>query len=224
MPITECGTVRGSENRLENSTSPVVLVIDDEPLVLGLERAILEDEGFTVFEAMSGPLGLGLIPVVSPQAVVLDVMMPGMDGVEVCARITESYPSLSVLILTARDDPALEDRCMAAGASHFLTKPFEPDRLIDLLWSSCGTGPPVGLRQAPQDGASEIADACSSGAGPAADALTAEEDDELRRLHWFSQVAALSDEMLERIIELRLRDRRTEIRPVRETGDTPALG
>ena len=188
-------------------------------MVLRLERAILEDEGFTVFEAMTGPLGLGLLPVVSPQAVLLDVMMPDMDGVEVCTRITERYPSSSVLILTARDDPALEDRCMAAGARYFFTKPFEPDRLVDALWESCGMEPPLRRPQVRDGGDSQRAGAAPDGLRPVDDHLTAEEDDELRRLHWLSEVATLADEKLERIIELRLRDRRTEIRQVHETAE-----
>ena len=119
---------------MDDSTSPTALIIDDEPLILGLLRAVLEDDGFIVFEAAAGPLGLGLIPAVSPDVVVLDVMMPGMDGVEVCARIAAEYPDLPVVILTARGDRDLAERCMAAGARHFLTKPL-PNHFTDILRS-----------------------------------------------------------------------------------------
>jgi DNA-binding response OmpR family regulator len=110
-----------------------VLVIDDEQAMLRLLRALLEADGFAVYEAMTGPIGLGLIPAVSPRAVVLDVIMPGMDGVEVCARITDQFPNLPVVILTGRDDPDLERRCMEAGATFYMTKPTAPGRLTAVL-------------------------------------------------------------------------------------------
>ena len=112
-----------------------VLVIDDESSMLQLLRALLEADGFAVYEAMTGPIGLGLIPAVSPRAVVLDVMMPGMDGIEVCTRIASEYPDLPVVILTGRDDGDLEKRCLAAGAARFLKKPLHPGELTAALRS-----------------------------------------------------------------------------------------
>jgi CheY-like chemotaxis protein len=113
--------------------SPVVLVIDDEPSTRLFLRTLLELDGYTVYEAMNGPIGQGLIPVVAPTVVLLDVMMPGMDGVEVCTRIAKDHPGLPVVILTARDDRDLEDRCYAAGASSFMTKPLLSGQLTDVL-------------------------------------------------------------------------------------------
>ena len=118
---------------MDESAPAAVLVIDDEPLMLRLLRALFETDGYTVYEAMTGPMGLGLIPTVSPLAVVVDVMMPGMDGIEVCRQIAAEYPDLPVIILTGSDDPEVERRCMAAGASHFITKPPEPFQLTELL-------------------------------------------------------------------------------------------
>ena len=112
-----------------------VLVIDDDSAMLQLLRALLEADGFAVYEAMTGPIGLGLIPAVSPCAVVLDVMMPGMDGIEVCTRISSEYPDLPVVILTGRDDGDLERRCLAAGAADFLRKPLRPGELTGVLSS-----------------------------------------------------------------------------------------
>ncbi|HEX6394227.1 MAG TPA: response regulator [Acidimicrobiales bacterium] len=116
-----------------DDSASAVLVIDDEPSIVRLLRVLLEADGFVVFEAMTGPMGLGLIPVVEPKAVVLDVMMPGMDGVEVCSHITEEFPDLPVVILTGRDDRELEERCMAAGAKRFMTKPVLPGQLTRVL-------------------------------------------------------------------------------------------
>lgn len=115
--------------------STTVLIIDDEPLVLRYLRILLEMDGYTVYEAMTGPIGLGLIPAVDPDVVVLDIMMPGMDGLETCSRISAEHPGLPVVILTARDDRELEDRCMANGASKFLTKPLRPGQLEEALAS-----------------------------------------------------------------------------------------
>jgi len=210
---------------MEDSTSPVVLIIDDEPVILRLLRVLLEDEGFTVFEAMTGPIGLGLIPAVFPQAVVLDVMMPDMDGIEVCARITADYPILPVVILTARDDPAIEDRCMAAGARHFFTKPLVSDRLADALRSLCGMEK-LAMRPRPRPRPRVVVDRAGASTSPQPEAksqansldkhLTRDEDGELRRLNWFSEVGALADHKQERVLELRLRDRRKAIRPPRD--------
>jgi len=66
-----------------------------------------------------------------PSVVVLDIMMPGVDGVEVCRRL--DHDDVKVIILTARDDPELEDRCRAEGADAFLTKPFSSIQLLDLV-------------------------------------------------------------------------------------------
>jgi CheY-like chemotaxis protein len=125
--------VRTDDSGLGDDANPAILVIDDEPSMLHLLRMLLEADGFMVFEAMTGPIGLGLIPVASPKAVVLDVMMPGMDGVEVCERIVAEHPGLPVVILTGRDDRELEERCMAAGAKQFLTKPLLPGHLSEAL-------------------------------------------------------------------------------------------
>lgn len=116
-----------------DDSASAVLVIDDEPSMVRLLRMLLEADGFVVFEAMTGPIGLGLIPVVEPKAVVLDVMMPGMDGVEVCSHITREFPDLPVVILTGRDDRELEERCMTAGAKRFMTKPLLPGQLTRVL-------------------------------------------------------------------------------------------
>jgi two-component system response regulator MprA len=110
-----------------------VLVIDDERSMLAFLRALLELDGYQVYEALTAPIGLRLIPAVEPTVVLLDVMMPGMDGLEACRRIRASHPDLPVVILTARDDPTLEADCLAAGAARFLTKPLLPGQLDRVL-------------------------------------------------------------------------------------------
>lgn len=110
---------------------PRVLVVDDNTMVRRLVRTVLEADGYQVVEAASGNEALELIEGTRPAVVVLDVMMPGIDGVETCRRLGHS--DAKVVMLTARDDPVLESACMAAGADAFLTKPFSSMDLLELI-------------------------------------------------------------------------------------------
>ena len=107
------------------------LVVDDEMVIRRLVRTVLEADDFVVLEAADGQQALDLAAESSPAVVILDVMMPEIDGVEVCRRL--DHGTLKVVMLTARDDPELERRCREAGADAFLTKPFSSIELLDLL-------------------------------------------------------------------------------------------
>jgi two-component system alkaline phosphatase synthesis response regulator PhoP len=109
----------------------LVLVVDDDEMIRRLVRAVLEADEFEVAVARDGEAALLLASETEPSVVVLDVMMPGLDGVEVCRRI--DHDTSKVVILTARDDPQLEDECRGAGADAFLTKPFSSIQLLDLV-------------------------------------------------------------------------------------------
>jgi CheY-like chemotaxis protein len=109
----------------------VVLVVDDDEMIRRLVRTVLEADDFEVVEAEGGEQALEMIASKKPSVVVLDIMMPGVDGVEVCRRL--DHDNVKVVILTARDDPELEDRCRAVGADAFLTKPFSSIQLLDLV-------------------------------------------------------------------------------------------
>jgi len=106
-----------------------VLVVDDEPAVrAALERA-LRLEGYDVELAADGSEALHRLSLGAPDAVVLDVMMPNVDGLEVCRRLRETGDRTPVLMLTARD--AVEDRVagLDAGADDYLVKPFALEEL-----------------------------------------------------------------------------------------------
>src|SRR5918996_3056295 len=106
-----------------------VLVVDDEPAVrAALERA-LRLEGYAVELASDGSEALHRLALGAPDVVVLDVMMPRVDGLEVCRRLRESGDRTPVLMLTARD--AVEDRVagLDAGADDYLVKPFALEEL-----------------------------------------------------------------------------------------------
>lgn len=121
------------EELLVEDSAGTVLVVDDEEAIVNLLRATLELDGYTVFEAMTGPIALGLVEIIVPDVVLLDVMMPGMDGIEVCTRLRAHHPQLPIVILTARDDREIERRCYEAGATRFLTKPLMPSQLSSVL-------------------------------------------------------------------------------------------
>jgi DNA-binding response OmpR family regulator len=109
----------------------LVLIVDDDEMIRRLVRTVLEADDFEVIEAKDGEQALAVIDDKRPAVVVLDVMMPGLNGVDVCRRL--DHDNVKVIILTARDDADLAEECMAAGADAFLTKPFSSIQLLDLV-------------------------------------------------------------------------------------------
>jgi CheY-like chemotaxis protein len=116
---------------MTGEVSRLVLVVDDDEMIRRLVRTVLEADDFEVTEAKDGQQALAVIEAEHPAVVVLDVMMPGLNGVEVCRRL--DHDNVKVIILTARDDADLAEECMEAGADAFLTKPFSSIQLLDLV-------------------------------------------------------------------------------------------
>jgi CheY-like chemotaxis protein len=108
-----------------------VLVVDDEPDVLLLCRLNLEQHGHEVFEAGNGQEALRVVRERRPDLIVLDLMLPGVDGYGVleALRSEGSTPGVKVLVLSAKSLQADRDRSRQLGAEAFLTKPFLPDDL-----------------------------------------------------------------------------------------------
>lgn len=100
-----------------------VLVVEDDPTIAASVLARLRAEGFAVEHASTGPAGVEAAERGNPDLVVLDVMLPGFDGLEVCRRI-QARRSVPVLMLTARDDENDLLVGLAVGADDYLTKPF----------------------------------------------------------------------------------------------------
>jgi len=100
-----------------------VLVVEDEPTIAESVAARLTAEGFAVEVARDGPSAVAAAEATQPDLVVLDVMLPGFDGLEVCRRIQARRP-VPVLMLTARDDETDVLVGLAVGADDYLTKPF----------------------------------------------------------------------------------------------------
>jgi DNA-binding response OmpR family regulator len=105
-----------------------VLVVDDEPTIAASVAARLRAEGYAVEIAHDGPSAVAAVAATEPDLVVLDVMLPGFDGLEVCRRIQADRP-VPVLMLTARDDETDLLVGLAVGADDYLTKPFSPREL-----------------------------------------------------------------------------------------------
>ena len=108
-----------------------ILVIEDERDIRELVRVNLEAEGFAVLEAGDGELGLALVKRERPAAVILDLMLPGLGGLEVCRRIrgSEATSRVPVVILTARSAEADKVVGLEIGADDYVTKPFSPREL-----------------------------------------------------------------------------------------------
>jgi two-component system, OmpR family, alkaline phosphatase synthesis response regulator PhoP len=104
-----------------------VMVVDDDPNALDIVRTFLESKGYTVATARDGNEALSMLEEVRPALVLLDVMMPGMDGWEV-ARVIKNHPSFGatrVVMLTARSDFADKHEGLRAGADDYIVKPIQ---------------------------------------------------------------------------------------------------
>ena len=114
---------------------PNILVIDDDPSIRMLVKDVLEVEGYTVRVAEDGFAGLRAVEADRPDCVVLDVMMPGMDGHAVLQRIrsADGGPDLPVVMLTAAADDAQAWKAWTEGVDYFLAKPFDPEELLRYL-------------------------------------------------------------------------------------------
>jgi len=108
---------------------PKILVVDDEPQIVELLRSYLERDGFTVVQAADGEAALGAVRAGQPDLVLLDLMLPRLDGREVCRRIREAGTT-PVIMLTARDEETDKLLGLELGADDYITKPFSPREVV----------------------------------------------------------------------------------------------
>lgn len=118
-----------TKDREKGSGIATVLVVDDEEPIVELVGSYLIAERYAVHRAYDGPTALSLARSVKPDLVVLDVMLPGLDGIEVC-RLLNQESSVYVLMLTARADEVDKLIGLSVGADDYLTKPFSPRELV----------------------------------------------------------------------------------------------
>ncbi len=111
------------------TASPRILVIDDEPQILRALRTILTEKGFSVTTAARGEEGLTQAAAHVPDLIVLDLGLPDMDGIEVCARLRE-WTDCPIIVLSVRDAEREKVAALDKGADDYLTKPFGIEELL----------------------------------------------------------------------------------------------
>ncbi|MGZ6643862.1 MAG: response regulator transcription factor [Solirubrobacteraceae bacterium] len=109
-----------------------VLVCDDDPQILRALRVVLRDAGYEVIPTETGEEALDRAAVRPPQAAIIDLMLPGIDGVEACRRLRE-WSDMPILVLSAVDEEAEKIRALQTGADDYVTKPFAPGELVARL-------------------------------------------------------------------------------------------
>jgi two-component system OmpR family response regulator len=121
--------------RVRCDVTAKILVVDDESDVLMIIRTALEHEGFQVSVASNGPDGIEAAKEVKPDLIVLDVMMPGMDGFEVLRRLKSDDDAclIPVLMLTGVSDRARIQEALASGIDYYIVKPFDIEDLIQKI-------------------------------------------------------------------------------------------
>ena len=106
-----------------------ILLVDDEQSIVNLATAYLRKEGYEVYTAMDGPSALKAARAFKPDLIVLDIMLPGMDGLEVLSHLRRES-DVYVILLTARSEEADKVIGLSVGADDYLTKPFSPRELV----------------------------------------------------------------------------------------------
>ncbi|MBG9942436.1 response regulator transcription factor [Brevibacillus formosus] len=106
-----------------------IMVVDDDPHIRELVSVFLRNEGFTIVEAADGQEALDKLESVAAQLVILDIMMPNMDGWELCRKLREHY-DFPLLMLTAKGETSQKIKGFELGTDDYLVKPFDPQELV----------------------------------------------------------------------------------------------
>lgn len=110
-----------------------ILVVDDEKIILELTYMVLQNNGYEVLTAESGGEGLRLVERENPAVVLLDYMMPGMDGMSALRKIRQAYPQTYVIMFTGKGSEEVAVELMKAGASDYILKPFSNHDLVERI-------------------------------------------------------------------------------------------
>jgi DNA-binding response OmpR family regulator len=119
-----------------------ILIIEDEKLIIVSTQMVLEAVGYRVESAMNGEEGIRKAKEVHPDLILLDIMMPGIDGWETLTRLKRDADTqgVPVIIFTAREHARGHQKSNEMGAAGYFRKPFEPDELIELVEKHVGQG------------------------------------------------------------------------------------
>jgi len=115
----------------------IILVIDDSPDSLELINTALDQAGFTVLVALNGSQGLTITKNIEPTVILLDAIMPIMDGFECCKALRKNLPLTPIIFMTGLVEVEAITRAFNAGANDYITKPIRPDELIARIRSHC---------------------------------------------------------------------------------------
>ena len=120
---------------MENNSKPLILVVDDEPDLVQLISLRLKIAGYDVMAAYNGQEALDQVKQTKPSLIILDLMLPKLDGYKVCRllKFDERYRDIPVLIFTARAQEQDVKLAIECGAEAYMTKPFEPKIFLDKL-------------------------------------------------------------------------------------------
>ena len=115
--------------------SKLILVIEDEPEMVWALRIQIEGSGFKFISAPDGETGWKKVQSEKPDLVLLDLILPGMDGYKVCRLMKDSDKTkhIPVIMLTAKDQVMDMQKGLDLGADHYITKPYDPERLVDTI-------------------------------------------------------------------------------------------
>lgn len=111
-------------------SAELILLVDDEPSITELARMYFERDGFRIQEAADGESALEAVVKHKPALIVLDVMLPKVDGFDVCRRLRSAGNDVPIIMLTARDEDIDKILGLELGADDYLTKPFNPRELV----------------------------------------------------------------------------------------------
>ena len=123
-------------------TKKTIMVVDDNPDIITIVKTILEGRGFTVFSASSGPELLNLLPTQKADLIILDIMMPEMDGLEVLTRLKGKTETSTILVILLTAKVQYEDVLggYKLGADYYITKPFTSTQLVNGINLLLGEG------------------------------------------------------------------------------------
>jgi DNA-binding response OmpR family regulator len=110
-----------------------ILLVDDTPSTIGVVRTALEEEGYSVFVATSGEKGIKRAELTEPDLILLDIMMPGMNGRELAERLQSLRSEMKVIYMSGYTDEAIVHHGVLEPGLNFLQKPFAPERLACMV-------------------------------------------------------------------------------------------
>lgn len=114
-------------------SEPKIIIVDDEEELRENLKDLLEFEGYRVHTFSSGEDALLQIPAIQPDLVLLDIQLPGIDGIEVLQRLKQNYPQWPVLIVSASSDRDVHERALRYGAQEVILKPYDPETILKTI-------------------------------------------------------------------------------------------